>query len=152
MPPKVICSACILGARCRYHGRIDTSLANRIRKEAARRGLVPVPVCPEMLGGLPCPRPPARRRQGRIWHGTRDVTAAFEAGARAAVRIAADADAQQAWLFWRSPSCDPEFGIAARFLADAGLAIIGWGYPGPGRYRRIKESGEFSLPPICTSV
>ena len=53
----ILVSACLAGFRCRYDGAV------RIHEETAalvREGQA-VPVCPEMLGGLPCPRVPCER-------------------------------------------------------------------------------------------
>jgi uncharacterized protein YbbK (DUF523 family) len=57
---RLIVSACLVGFDCKYNGG-----NNRLEAvvEAFKRGLV-VPVCPEQLGGLPTPRPPAKIRGG----------------------------------------------------------------------------------------
>ena len=57
---RVIVSACLLGVNCKYNGG-----NNRDPKvvELFKRG-VAVPVCPEQLGGLPTPRPPAKITEG----------------------------------------------------------------------------------------
>lgn len=57
---RVIVSACLLGINCKYNGG-----NNRDPKvvELFKRG-VAVPVCPEQLGGLPTPRPPAKITEG----------------------------------------------------------------------------------------
>ena len=51
---RILISACLLGARCRYDG--VSKLQPWISDLAERHILVPV--CPEQLGGLPTPRPP----------------------------------------------------------------------------------------------
>ena len=58
---RILISACLLGARCRYDG--VSKLQPWISDLAERHILVPV--CPEQLGGLPTPRPPAERRGDR---------------------------------------------------------------------------------------
>ena len=63
---RILISACLLGARCRYDG--VSKLQPWISDLAERHILVPV--CPEQLGGLPTPRPPAERRGDRVM--TRD--------------------------------------------------------------------------------
>ena len=72
-------SACLLGERCKYNG--GDNLAPGLAEALARAGHEVVAVCPEMAGGLGCPRPPAEIRDGRVVtrEGT-DVTAAFQAG------------------------------------------------------------------------
>jgi uncharacterized protein YbbK (DUF523 family) len=100
----IIVSACLAGYRCRYDGKIDPDpgIVDLIRCGKA------VPVCPEMLGGLPCPRVPAERTAD----GTRvlsregtDVTEAFERGAAETLRIAQLYGCERAILKARSPSC-----------------------------------------------
>ena len=55
---NILISACLLGAPCRYDGtgKLEPAL-ERLRAQ----GHTLVPVCPEVLGGLPTPRPPAER-------------------------------------------------------------------------------------------
>ncbi|MBE3578068.1 MAG: DUF523 domain-containing protein [Limnochordales bacterium] len=54
----ILVSACLAGIPCRYDGR-----ARAVPEIVAlvREGLA-VPICPEVLGGLPTPRPPAEIR------------------------------------------------------------------------------------------
>jgi uncharacterized protein YbbK (DUF523 family) len=87
---KLIVSACLVGFNCKYNGK-----NNRCESivEAFRRGLV-VPLCPEQLGGLPTPRPPAKITEGdgftvldgksrvkTVDGSNRDVTISFLRGA-----------------------------------------------------------------------
>ncbi|MGE4299194.1 MAG: DUF523 domain-containing protein [Desulfovibrionaceae bacterium] len=95
-------SACLAGVACRYDG---TAVPCDAVRELVRQGRA-LPVCPEQLGGLPTPRPPAelvgdrvRTRQGQ------DVTEAFARGAEEALRLALDAGCVGAVLKARSPSC-----------------------------------------------
>lgn len=77
---NILVSACLLGTPCRYDGtgKLEPAL-ERLRAQ----GHTLVPVCLEVLGGLPTPRPPAERQpDGRVV--TRegaDVTAEYRAGA-----------------------------------------------------------------------
>lgn len=100
-----------------------------------------VPVCPETVGGLPTPRPAAERSivDGRVRtaDGT-DVTAAYEAGAGHALRLALATGADAAVLKARSPSCGchevydgsftrtrvPGEGVTAGALRTAGLEVV----------------------------
>lgn len=125
----VIASACCCGITCRWHGR-KTYKSPAIRDlEAA--GVRVVPVCPEMLGGLPCPRPPVKSRRGRVFETDPETrtetgaerTAEFEAGAKAALAIANALGARQAYFCRMSPSCAPT-GIAGRFLSANGIEIM----------------------------
>ena len=59
---NILISACLLGTCCRYDGA--SKMHPLIAALAERHTLVPV--CPEQLGGLPTPRPPAERRDDRV--------------------------------------------------------------------------------------
>ncbi len=95
-------SACLAGTPCRYDGR------SNLRPEIAalvERGEA-VPVCPEVLGGLPTPRTPSERKGESVVSATGDdVTGAFAAGAEAALYIAEECGCSAAVLKARSPSC-----------------------------------------------
>ena len=132
--PRILVSACLLGVECRYDG--GGQAIDRLDALMARYELIPV--CPEQLGGLPTPRTPAERREGRVVNRDgADVTDAFGRGAIQACRIAALYGAKLALLKARSPSCGrgmiydgsftgrlvPGDGVAARALMDAGLEV-----------------------------
>lgn len=100
---RILCSACLLGVRCRYDGQGKESEA--VRQLLGRHELVPV--CPEQLGGLPTPRPPCERgADGRVRsRGGEDRTEAFVMGAEEALRIFRLTGCEAAILKARSPSC-----------------------------------------------
>jgi uncharacterized protein YbbK (DUF523 family) len=105
---KVVVSACLLGAPVRYNGT-DKKTSHPILQRWVDEGRI-VSVCPEVLGGLGTPRPPAEiitvggiRRVHT--NGGRDVTAEFEAGAAESLRQAIRAGARVAVLKETSPSC-----------------------------------------------
>jgi len=52
----LLVSACLVGFNCKYSGGNNSC---PVLEEAFSRGIV-IPVCPEQLGGLPTPRPPAK--------------------------------------------------------------------------------------------
>jgi len=56
----ILVSACLLGFNCKYNGGNN---ACPILEEAFSHGLA-IPLCPEQLGGLPTPRPPAKITEG----------------------------------------------------------------------------------------
>jgi uncharacterized protein YbbK (DUF523 family) len=60
MGKVVLVSACLVGFNCKYNGGNNEDPAV---KELFSRGLA-VPVCPEQLGGLTTPRPPAKIKGG----------------------------------------------------------------------------------------
>ena len=99
---RILISACLLGCRCRYDGASKPQ--PWLEALAGRHTLVPV--CPEQLGGLATPRPPAERRGGRVV--TReggDVTAQYRRGAEEALRLCRLLGCEAALLKERSPSC-----------------------------------------------
>jgi len=125
----LLVSECLSGKPCRYHGRPDTRYRRRIDRIAAELQADQVVwVCPETLGGLPTPRPAGRRRKGRIWAdgivGGQDLTPTFEHGAERAVAIAKQVKPCAIVLFAKSPSCDPEWGLAGRGLRELGVPVI----------------------------
>ncbi len=56
----LLVSACLVGFNCKYSGGNNSC---PILEESFSRGFV-IPVCPEQLGGLPTPRPPAKITEG----------------------------------------------------------------------------------------
>lgn len=136
MRPRVLVSQCLLGAPCRYDGRCAGN--EDVRREAAARGWIPV--CPEILGGLPTPRVPAERQGERVVaRDGADVTAAYRRGAEEALRLARLYGAKYALLKERSPSCGsgavydgafcgrlvPGDGVTAALLKAHGVAVFG---------------------------
>jgi uncharacterized protein YbbK (DUF523 family) len=137
-------SACLLGIPCAYDGRgrpIEELLT------LATRGLV-VPVCPEVLGGLPIPRPTAeivggdgadvlagQARVVTVEGG--DVTDAYVRGAEGALAAAGRHEIATAILRQCSPSCGNKWvydgthsgnlkegqGVTAALLRRHGMAV-----------------------------
>ena len=56
---NILVSACLLGVACRYDGASKGLPEETLRALMTRHTLVPA--CPEQLGGLPTPRPPAEK-------------------------------------------------------------------------------------------
>ena len=76
--PGILVSACLLGVYCRYNG--ERKQMEGIERLMERAELIPV--CPELLGGLPTPRPPAERVGDRVMNREgADVTEAYQRGA-----------------------------------------------------------------------
>lgn len=97
-----LCSACLLGVRCRYDGKdaLNKKVIMLLKTETL------IPVCPEQLGGLPTPREPAEIRGGRvITRSGKDVTENFKRGAEETLKIAKLFGIKEAVLKQRSPSC-----------------------------------------------
>lgn len=125
----VVASACVCGVTCRWNGK--KAYKTKPIKELEAGGAEVVPICPEMLGGLPCPRPPVKRRDGRIFQTdpeTRtefgpEVTDVFRAGAEKALKIALAAGARRAYFVKNSPSCAPT-GVAGRLFTENGIEVV----------------------------
>ncbi len=133
---RLLISACLLGCCCRYDG------ASKVHPlaEALAQHYDLVPVCPEQLGGLPTPRPPAERQGDRVMtRDGRDVTEAYRRGGQETLRLCRLLDCQAAVLKERSPSCgcgsihDGTFsggltagnGVAAQMLVAEGIPVYG---------------------------
>lgn len=99
---KLLVSACLLGSCCRYDGGAK---AHGLAAELAKRHIL-VPVCPEQLGGLATPRPPAERQGDfvRTRDGA-DVTEPYRRGAQEALKLCRLLGCEAAVLKERSPSC-----------------------------------------------
>ena len=133
---RIFISACLLGTCCRYDG---ASKGQPLVKALAERHTL-VPVCPEQLGGLPTPRPPAERQGGAVR--TRsgiDVTDQYRRGAEETLRLCRLLGCEAAVLKERSPSCgrgqiyDGTFsgtltagdGVTAELLTANGIPVYG---------------------------
>lgn len=128
-------SACLLGTPCRYDGK-SKEIPQTIR--AIMRAHTLIPICPEVLGGLPTPRPSAERQGDAVVNREgRDVTENYLRGAHEAARLARLYGANGVILKERSPSCGtaliydgsfggrliPGEGVTAEVLRRAGIAV-----------------------------
>jgi uncharacterized protein YbbK (DUF523 family) len=124
----VLASACCYGLRCRWHGR--RAGKSRALRDLEARGVTIIPACPEMLGGLPCPREPVRTIRGRVYatdaqtrsRQGQELTAAFHRGAEACLDLARRHGIADAYLFRLSPSCAPG-GITGKLLQAGGITV-----------------------------
>ncbi|WP_417532785.1 DUF523 domain-containing protein [Marinobacterium stanieri] len=137
---KILVSACLMGAKVRYDGR-DNLLDHPVLKRWHEEGRI-VSVCPETLGGLPTPRPPAEiQSRFPILVTTKDdedVTPEFLSGAEETLDLARRYDCSCALMKARSPSCgsretyDGSFsgelveapGVAAGELLQNGIPVF----------------------------
>ncbi len=144
---RILISACLIGRPVRYDGAGKPLADHRVDGWLAEGRLVPL--CPEMLGGLPVPRPPAEivggdggdvlaGRAAVVTATGEDVTAAFLAGAAAALDLARREGCGHALLIDRSPSCGslaiydgsfsgrrtPGAGVVAALLVANGIAVF----------------------------
>lgn len=102
---KIGVSQCLLGVNCTYSGK---SHPLDILIEMDKRHSI-IPVCPEVLGGLPIPRDPAEIQSLEPLKvetiNQQDVTSEYILGAQKALDIFIKNDVQVALLKFRSPSC-----------------------------------------------
>jgi len=140
----LLVSACLLGMCTAYDG--GSSLHPRLQALATQGRTVPL--CPEVAGGLPVPRPPAEIQGGEgadvldgracvVTADGQDVTAQYLAGAQAALAAARRFGLCRAILKSRSPSCGagqiydgtfsrrlrPGDGVTAALLKREGIAV-----------------------------
>lgn len=98
----IVVSACLAGIECRYNGSSHTmpQIAQMVIKGKA------IPICPEILAGLPIPRPPAEQYKDKIisLNGD-DQTAQYTAGAKVGLTIALASNCKRAILKSNSPTC-----------------------------------------------
>lgn len=160
---RILISACLLGRPVRYNGSGKPLADPRLESWQAEGRLVPV--CPELMGGLPVPRPAAEIAGGSgddvlagranvVTTTGEDVTSAFVAGARAALDLALRTGCRHALLVDRSPSCGSiqiyDGTFSARRIAGAGvttalLVAHGIGVFGEAEIDRLAEALETAV-------
>lgn len=133
---NILVSGCLLGLCCRYDGKSKPCEAILALMEHHHL----IPACPESLGGLPIPRPPAERQGERVvTKDGADVTVQYRRGAQEALYLAQLFHCEAALLKERSPSCgkdvihDGSFtgglqegsGITAELLMQYGIPVYG---------------------------
>ncbi len=131
---RILISACLVGRSVRWNGKARALGGHWIARWQAEGRLVPA--CPELLGGLPVPRPPAEIEPGgdaaAVWSGRarilepngHDVTREFLAGAAVTLALAEAEGCRFALLTQASPSCGAGLVHDGRF---AGARIAGFG-------------------------
>lgn len=132
---RILVSACLLGKNCKYSGgnNYDQAVVDFVQGHRV------IPVCPEVLGGLPIPRSPAELVDGVVINKAGiSVDEQFRAGAEKALAIAKQNGAELAILQSRSPSCGvkeiydgsftgrkiPGQGVFAEMLQQAGIPAL----------------------------
>lgn len=132
---KILVSGCLLGLNCKYDG------GNNYSKEIDEflKDYEVIPICPEIMGGLPTPRVAAERVGNKvITKDGRDVTEQFRKGAEECLYLAKKYNVKKALLKMKSPSCGNEKiydgtfshkvidgdGVTAELLKNNGVEII----------------------------
>ena len=132
---KILVSACLLGINCKYTGgnNYNEKVIEYLKDKEV------IPICPEIMGGLPTPRIASEIKDGKVYskEGV-DVTNEFQKGAQETLKLAKLLGAKKALLKAKSPSCgykkiyDGTFtdtlidgnGITADLLLKNGIEII----------------------------
>jgi uncharacterized protein YbbK (DUF523 family) len=126
MLPKILVSSCLIGKKCAYDGEARTSTA--VKECCETYGYIPI--CPEMEGGLGCPR---ERHEivggsgsdvldGRarvISISGKDMTDNFFSGAERTLKTAKANAIKVAVLKSRSPSCGKNIIHTGNFDGEA---------------------------------
>lgn len=132
---KILVSACLIGINCKYNGgnNLNPGLVRYLEEHDI------VPVCPELLGKRPVPRPPVEIVDGVVRE--KDGTSrdeAFRKGAEEGLQLAREQKVDLAILQSRSPSCGvnriydgtfsgttvPGHGVFADLLIRNGIKVI----------------------------
>ena len=132
---KILVSACLLGVNCKYNGGNNAS--DEI--DEFLKDYEIIPICPEIMGGLTTPRPPAEQIGDKvITQEGIDVTKQYIKGAKECLYLAKKYNVKKALLKLKSPSCgykqvyDGTFthtlidknGVTAELLKNNGVEII----------------------------
>lgn len=135
---KILISGCFLGQRVRYNGEIKPLINELLTLWQQQARLISI--CPEVISGLPVPRPPAEIDliSGKVItvEGD-DVTDKFNRGAQQALTLCQQHNIKFALLKESSPSCgsntiyDGSFsqqkiigeGVTTRLLRQHGIKV-----------------------------
>jgi uncharacterized protein YbbK (DUF523 family) len=143
MGRPILVSACLLGLATRYDGRSKRN--SQVLEYLRENGLIPIPVCPEQLAGLPTPRPKTCFAAGDgadvldcrgslVREDGSEVSRIFVSGAEETLQIARLTGSLEALFKERSPSCGVHQvycgqrivrgqGVAAALLLRNGLRV-----------------------------
>ena len=131
---RIAVSACLLGENCKYNG------GNNYSEKVAEflKGHEVVPICPEVLGGLPVPRKSAEIVDGTVRHQDgRSVDGEFRKGAQRALEIVTENHVDLVILQSRSPSC----GVHAVYDGSFSGKLI----PGEGVFAELLRKNKIKV-------
>ena len=132
---KILVSACLVGDNCKYNG--GNNLNERLVEFLAAHEVVKV--CPEVMGGLPIPRPSAEIVDGKVINKEgKNITKEFSLGTQNAFEIVRKENPDLIILQSRSPSCGikqiydgtfsgnkiPGHGLFAALCIKAGYKVL----------------------------
>lgn len=135
---KILVSECLYGGRIVRYDAGDVAETNPVFLKWKEEGRL-IPICPEVFGGLPTPRPDSQRVGDKVMTGAgADVTPEYTAGAEEALRLAKENNVAFCIMKQDSPSCGSKFiydgtftdtkisgqGLAAEYLRNGGFRIF----------------------------
>ena len=132
---RILVSACLLGENCKYNGgnNYNPAVAEFVKDKEV------LPICPEMMAGMGCPRIPIEIVDGVLMdRDGNNVDAAMRKAVEQAMEMIREEDIQCAVLHSRSPTCgvnqiyDGSFtgkliegsGVLAQALKLAGYRVV----------------------------
>ena len=132
---KILVSACLLGENCKYNGgnNYNATVAEFVKDKEV------LPICPEMMAGMGCPRTPIEIVDGVLMdRNGNNVDVAMREAVERAMEMIQKEDIHCAVLQSRSPTCgvnqiyDGNFsgkliegsGVFVQALKDAGYQVI----------------------------
>lgn len=132
---KILVSACLLGENCKYNGgnNFNPAVAEFVRDREV------IPVCPERMAGLSCPRTPIEIVDGVLMdRDGKNVDEVLRNAVAQAMEQISKEDISCAVLQSRSPTCGvnqvydgsfsgkkiPGSGVFAQALKSAGYRVI----------------------------
>ena len=132
---KILVSACLLGENCKYNGgnNYNAAVAEYVN------GKEILPICPEMIAGMGCPRIPIEIVDGVLMdRNGNNVEAAMRKAVAQAMEMIRKEEIQCAVLQSRSPTCGvnqiydgsfsgkliPGSGVLAQALKDEGYKVV----------------------------
>lgn len=105
---NILISACLLGVDCKYNGsnnKLDDEIINLLKEKYNL-----IPVCPEIMGGMPTPRNPIAIKDGKVFdYDGEEFTKEFEKGSDEVLKLAKLYDTTIAVLKENSPSCGSNY-------------------------------------------
>lgn len=131
---NILVSACLVGQNCKYNGQnnYNQNVMDYIQCHTV------IPICPELLGGLGCPRDSVEQVDGIFMtKNGKDVTKEYQKGVAVSMERIHEKEIALAILQSRSPTCgvnqiyDGTFqgklikgqGLFAKTLKEAGIPV-----------------------------
>lgn len=131
---KIAVSACLLGENCKYNG------GNNYNEKVVGfvKGHDIIPICPEIMGGLPTPREPSEIINGVVKHKDgASVDTEFRKGAELALNKVITNGAEIVILQSRSPSC------GVKYIYDG--TFSGSLIPGQGVFAKLLKENNIRV-------